>query len=62
MAYKIMKNLIAQGSKTKEELLNMADVYYAAGRLIADEYTEIVGLIGTDEDTDTNDSKTDMTN
>lgn len=50
MAYKIMKNLIVNGSKPKEELLNMADVYYAAGRLTDNEYTEIIGLIGTDED------------
>ncbi len=50
MAYKIMKNLIANGTKTKEELLKMADVYYAASRLTGDEYTEIVDLIGTDEE------------
>lgn len=44
MAYKIMRNLIANSTKTKEELLNMADVYYAAGRLTDGQYTEIVGL------------------
>ncbi len=44
MAYKIMRNLIANSAKEKEELLNMADVYYAAGRLTDDQYTEIVGL------------------
>lgn len=45
MAYKIMKSLIQNSTKTKDELFNMADVYYAAGRLIADEYTEIVEKI-----------------
>lgn len=57
MAYKIMKNLIAQGNKTKEELLNMVDVYYAAGRLTGEQYTEIVGLIGTEDETDTDDNQ-----
>lgn len=45
MAYKIMLNLIAQKRKGKEELLNMADVYYAADRLTGEQYTEIVNLI-----------------
>lgn len=45
MAYKIMKNLISNSTRTKEELLSMADVYYAARRLTGDEYTEIAGLI-----------------
>ena len=45
MAYKIMKNLIQSRVKTKEELLDMADVYYAAGRLTAEEYKEIVDEI-----------------
>lgn len=46
MAYKIMKNLISNGKKTNEELFNMADVYYAAGRLTGEEYSEIVMAIG----------------
>lgn len=45
MAYKIMKSLIQNSNKTKDELLNMADVYFAAGRLESEQYTEIVGLI-----------------
>lgn len=45
MAYKIMRNLIANSTKTKEELLNMADVYYAAGRMTDEQYTEVVGLV-----------------
>lgn len=45
MAYKIMKSLIANSKKTKEELLNMADVYYAAGRLSDEQYTELVELM-----------------
>ena len=46
MAYKLMKKLIAAGRKTNEDLLNMCDVYYAAGRLTDEEYSELVGLIG----------------
>lgn len=45
-----MKNLIVQGSKIKEELLDMADVYYAAGRLTAKEYSEIVGIINKENE------------
>lgn len=52
MAYKIMKSLIQNSAKTNEELMNMADVYYAAGRLTADEYMEIVKYIKTKEDSD----------
>lgn len=40
-----MKSLIANSTKTKEELLNMADVYYAAGRMTDEQYTEVVGLV-----------------
>lgn len=46
MAYRIMKSLVSNGTKTKEELLNMADVYFAAGRLTEDQYAEIVELVG----------------
>lgn len=42
MAYKLMKRAIAMGKKTDEELLEMCDVYYAAGRITADEYDELV--------------------
>lgn len=57
MAYKIMKSLMQNSTKTKDELLNMADVYYAAGRLTDDEYTEIVGLIGADDGAVTDDNQ-----
>jgi hypothetical protein len=46
MAYKIMKKLITDRKKTKDELINMADVYYGAGRLTDEEYQEIITLIG----------------
>lgn len=46
MAYKIMKNLIAMGKKSKEELLDMADVYYGTGRLTDEQYKEIIEMIG----------------
>ncbi len=45
MPYKIMKNLIQNESRSKEELLNMADVYYAVNRLADDQYTEIITQI-----------------
>ena len=49
MAYRIMRNLIQNNTKIKDELLDMADVYYAAGRLVSDEYSEIVDLLDMDK-------------
>lgn len=46
MAYKIMKSLITNSSKTNEDLADMADVYYGSGRLTDEQYTEIADLIG----------------
>lgn len=46
MAYRIMKNLLQNSSKTNEDLADMADVYYGSGRLTDEQYTEIVDLIG----------------
>lgn len=51
MAYKIMKSLISNSSKTNEELSTMADVYYGSGRLTDEQYTEIVVMIGQREET-----------
>lgn len=49
LGYRIMKNLIKANSvthnKTKEQLLDMCDVYYGAGRMTDTEYTEIVAEI-----------------
>ena len=42
MAYKILKSLLSNGKKTTEEILTMADVYYAAGRLDHEQYKDIV--------------------
>ena len=44
-AYTCMKVLIKTGKRTRDELLDMADVYYAAGRLDDTQYTEIITLI-----------------
>ena len=41
MTYKLCKRLIATGKLTP----NMLDVYYAAGRLTDEQYTELVALI-----------------
>ena len=40
-----MLNLINKGKKTKERLATMANVYYAAGQLSDEEYTDIIGKI-----------------
>ena len=40
--YKLCKKLIAMGKLTA----NMLDVYYAAGRLTDEQYTELMTLIG----------------
>ena len=49
MPYKIMKSLISQGSKTKEELLRKVNVYYGAEQLTDEQYSEIVSLINKSE-------------
>lgn len=41
MTYKLCKRLIAMGKLTA----NMLDVYFAAGRISAEEYTELMALI-----------------
>lgn len=46
MAYNLMKLLIKGGKKTTEELTKKANVYYAAGQLTDDEYTEVMYAIG----------------
>lgn len=50
MAYRIMNSLISNGTKTKDELSEMADVYYAAGRLTKKQYNEITKLIDQREE------------
>lgn len=45
MAYRIMTNLIQNSAKSKEELMRMVDVYYAAGRLAEEQYIELVAEI-----------------
>lgn len=47
MAYKILKKLITDKTKTAGDLLNMADVYYAAGRLTDEQFSEVVDLIAS---------------
>lgn len=44
MAYNLMKALIRK-KKSKDELTKKANVYYAAGQLYDEEYTEIMELI-----------------
>lgn len=47
-AYTLARKVILTHRQTKEYLLNMVDVYFAAGRLSAGEYTELVELINTE--------------
>lgn len=42
MPYRILKNFIQNRTKTKEQIAVMADVYYAAGRITADEYADVI--------------------
>lgn len=42
MTYKLCKRLIAMGKLTA----NMLDVYFAAGRLTDEQYTELMTMIG----------------
>ena len=44
-AYTCMKVLINTKKRSKAQLLDMADVYYAAGRLEDNQYTELITLI-----------------
>ena len=41
MTYKLCKRLAAMGRITAD----MLDVYFAAGRLTAEEYTELIALV-----------------
>lgn len=45
MTYKLCVKLLALGKLTA----NMLDVYYAAGRLTDEEYTELVALVAPEE-------------
>lgn len=45
MAYKIMKSLISNSTKSNEELSNMADVYYGSGRMTDKQHSDITKLI-----------------
>lgn len=45
MAYKLMLTLIKKGRETKATLTKKANVYYAAGQLSDEEYTEIMEIV-----------------
>ena len=45
MAYTLMMSLIKRGKQTKAQLTKKANVYYAAGQLNDEEYTEIMEII-----------------
>jgi hypothetical protein len=50
MAYKLMKTLINRATQTKEQLTKKANVYYAAGQLSDDEYTEIIEILNEENE------------
>lgn len=45
MAYNLLKALIKKGTQSAAALTKKANVYFAAGQLTDEEYTEIVELI-----------------
>lgn len=45
MAYNLLKSQIKRGKMSKAELVKKANVFYMAGQLSDDEYTEIISLI-----------------
>lgn len=45
LACKILNQLISKRSRPKEEILNMADVFYASGRITEKEYTDVVSKL-----------------
>ncbi|MDE7131254.1 MAG: hypothetical protein K2O65_05600 [Lachnospiraceae bacterium] len=45
MPYRIMQNLIQNGTRSKESLSEMADVFFAVGRLSEKQYMEITEKI-----------------
>lgn len=48
MAYQLLKQLIKRNRRTKDELLRMAEIYHAAGRLSDEQYTELTDSIRTE--------------
>lgn len=44
-AYSLMKSQIKKGRYKKERFAHMADVFYMAGQLTDEEYTELIELI-----------------
>ena len=45
MAYNLLLALIRGNRKSKEELTKKANVFYAAGQLTDEQYTEIIGKL-----------------
>ena len=45
MAYNLLLALIRGNRKPKEELVKKANVFYAAGQLTDEQYTEIMGKL-----------------
>lgn len=47
--YENLKKLIALGRKTKEQILNMMDVFLMNDRITSEQYNELVGLLANEE-------------
>lgn len=52
MAYQLLKQLIKLNRRTKDELLRMAEIYHAAGRLSGEQYTELTDSIHAEYSSD----------
>lgn len=50
MAYNLMMSLIKGGKKTKKYLTTRANVFFAAGQLEPEQYTELMELINAMEE------------
>lgn len=44
--YENLKTIIKSGKKTKDQVLEMMDVFLMNGRITPDQYTELVALLG----------------
>lgn len=44
--YENLKKIISIGRKSKEDILEMMDVFLMNGRITTEQYNELIGLLG----------------
>lgn len=49
MTFARLKKLITSGTYDREDMLNKMDVFLMAGRITNEQYTELLGMMGTVE-------------